>query len=94
MEQEKRHISLTLKRKSHFLLIEVENNFDGKLEWREGESFPATTKQDGRPGILPEHGIGLKNVWDVAERYLGSMDVKAEGEVFRVTVMLQQGDIE
>lgn len=94
LEQEKRHISLTLKRKSHFLLIEVENNFDGKLEWREGESFPATTKQDGRPGILPEHGIGLKNVWDVAERYLGSMDVKTEGEVFRVTVMLQQGDIE
>lgn len=94
LEQEKRHISLTLKRKSHFLLIEVENNFDGKLEWREGESFPETTKQDGRPGILPEHGIGLKNVWDVAERYLGSMDVKTEGEVFRVTVMLQQGDIE
>lgn len=92
LEQEKRHISLTLKRKSHFLLIDVENNFDGKLEWREGERFPATTKQDGRPGILPEHGIGLKNVWDVAERYLGSMDVKAEGEVFRVTVMLQQGE--
>lgn len=90
LEEEKRHISLTLKRKRHFLLIEVENSFDGKLEWRDGESFPATTKRDGRPGILPEHGIGLKNVRDVAERYLGSMDVKAEGEVFRVTVMLQQ----
>ena len=32
LEQEKRRISLTLKRKNHFLLVEVENSFDGKLE--------------------------------------------------------------
>ncbi len=90
LEQEKRRISLTLKRKNHFLLIEVENSFDGKLEWKDGETVPATTKQAGRPDILPEHGIGLKNVQDVAERYLGSMDIRTAGDVFRVTVMLQQ----
>lgn len=92
MEREERHISLTLKRKNHFLLIEVENSFGGNLEWKDGECFPATTKRDDLPDILPEHGIGLKNVRDVAERYLGYMDVKAEGEVFKVTVMLQQGE--
>lgn len=36
-----------------------------------------------------EHGIGLKNVKDVAERYLGYLDIKAGTEVFKVTVMLQ-----
>ncbi len=37
-----------------------------------------------------EHGVGLKNVKDVAERYLGYMDIRAEKDTFRVTVMLQQ----
>lgn len=92
LERKERYISLTLKRKNHFLLIEVENSFDGKLDWKEGESFPATMKQGGMADILPEHGVGLRNVQDVAERYLGYMEVKTSGDVFRVTVMLQQGE--
>lgn len=90
IEREKRYISLSMKRKNHFLLIEVENSFDGKVEWREGESRPRTTKQGGMPDMLPEHGVGLKNVEDVADRYLGYMNIRADGGVFRVTVMLQQ----
>lgn len=46
LEQENRYISLVLKRKNRFLLVEVENSFDGELEWREGETVPATKKQD------------------------------------------------
>lgn len=94
LEQEKRHISLTLERKKYFLLIEVENSFDGKLEWKGGEAVPATMKQSSLPDVLMEHGIGLKNVKDVADRYLGYMDIKAERDVFRVTVMLQQKEIQ
>lgn len=94
VKQEKRYISLILKRKDHFLLIEVENRFDGKLEWKDGEAVPATRKQSSLPDILMEHGIGLKNVKDVADRYLGYMDMKAERDVFKVTVMLQQKEIQ
>ncbi|MDE7429132.1 MAG: ATP-binding protein, partial [Lachnospiraceae bacterium] len=93
VEQEKRYISVILKRKDHFLLIEVENSFDGKLEWKDGEAIPATRKQSDLPDILMEHGVGLKNVKDVADRYLGYMDMKAERDVFKVTVMLQQKEI-
>ena len=93
LEQEKRRISLTLKRKNHFLLVEVENSFDGKLEWQDGEAVPATVKHSSLPEILMEHGVGLKNVRDVAERYLGYMDIKAGRGVFKVTVMLQQKEI-
>lgn len=92
-EPQKRHISLALNRKNHFLLIEVENGYDGGLEWRDGDDVPATMKLCGLPDICMEHGIGLKNVRDVAERYLGYMDIKAGRDVFKVTVMLQQGDI-
>lgn len=90
LEQVKRHIGLTLKRKNHFLLIEVENSFDGKLEWKYGEVVPATMKESSLPDVLMEHGIGLKNVKDVADRYLGYMDIKVRRDVFKVTVMLQQ----
>lgn len=92
LEQENRYISLVLKRKNRFLLIEVENSFDGELEWREGESVPATRKQDSLPDVLMEHGIGLRNVKDVAERYLGDLNIKAGNGTFKVTVMLQQDD--
>lgn len=93
LEQEKRHISLTLKRKNHFLLVEVENSFDGRLEWKDGEAVPETMKQSSLPDVLMEHGIGLKNVKDVADRYLGYMDIKAGRDIFKVTVMFQQKEI-
>ena len=52
-----------------------------------------TVKHSSLPEILMEHGVGLKNVRDVAERYLGYMDIKAGKDVFKVTVMLQQKEI-
>ena len=30
---------------------------------------------------------------DVAERYFGGVSIKVKGEVFHVTVMLQQGEV-
>ena len=42
------------------------------------------------PGIIMEYGIGLENVRDVAERYFGGVNIKVKGDVFHVTVMLQQ----
>ncbi len=86
-------ISLSLKRRNHFLLVEVENSFDGRLNWKDGEPLPETSKQSSLPDALMEHGIGLKNVRDVAERYLGYMDIRAENGIFKVTVMLQQREI-
>ena len=50
-------------------------------------------KQSSLPDVLMEHGIGLKNVKDVADRYLGYMDIKAGRDVFKVTVMFQQKEI-
>ena len=93
LEQEQRYINLTLKKKNHFLLIEVENSFDGKVIWEDGGIVPMTTKQSDLPDILMEHGIGLKNVKNVADHYLGDMDIKIKNDVFKVTVMLQQKEI-
>ena len=94
LEAGKRFIRLTLKRKKQFLLLDVENSFDGAVPVQAGGKFiPPTTKQSTLPGIITEHGIGLENVRDVAERYFGGVNIKVKGDVFHVTVMLQQGEV-
>ena len=94
LEKGKGFIRLTLKRKKQFLLLGVENSFDGAVPVQAGGRFiPPTTKQSTLPGIITEHGIGLENVRDVAERYFGGVNIKVKGDVFHVTVMLQQGEV-
>ena len=94
LETGKGFIRLSLKRKKQFLLLEVENSFDvaAPVQTDGGLALP-TTKQSTLPGIITEHGIGLENVRDVAERYFGGVNIKVKGDVFHVTVMLQQGEV-
>ena len=91
LETGKGFIRLSLKRKKQFLLLEVENRFDGAVPAQMGRNLaPITTKQCMLPEIITEHGIGLENVRDIAERYYGGVNIKVKGDVFQVTVMLQQ----
>ena len=92
LEQREGFIRLMLKRKKQFLLLEVENSFDGDVPIREGSPLLATTKQSVLPDIVTEHGIGLENVRDVAGRYFGGVNIKVKRNIFHVTVMLQQGN--
>ena len=93
LETGKGFIRLSLKRKKQFLLLEVENSFDRAVPVNKGSSLPPTTKQNIVPEIITEHGIGLENVRDIAERYFGGVNIKVKGDVFHVTVMLQQGEV-
>ena len=72
-------------------MLEVENSFDGRVPVQtDGNLIPAATKQSTLTWIIMEYGIGLENVRDAAERYFGGVNIKAKGDVFQVTVMLQQ----
>ena len=93
LETGKGFVRLSLKRKKQFLILCVENSFDGVVPVSKGSSLPPTTKQSILPGIITEHGIGLENVRDIAERYFGGVNIKVKGDVFHVTVMLQQGEV-
>ena len=93
LEPGKGFIRLSLKRKKQFLILYVENSFDGAVPVSKGSSLPPTTKQSILPGIITEHGIGLENVRDIAERYFSGVNIKVKGDVFHVTVMLQQGEV-
>ena len=89
LETGKGFIRLSLKRKKQFLILYVENSFDGAVPVSKGSPLPPTTKQSILPGIITEHGIGLENVRDIAERYFGGVNIKVKRDVFHVTVMLQ-----
>ena len=93
LETGKGFIRLSLKRKKQFLILYVENSFDGAVPVSKGSPLPPTTKQSILPGIITEHGIGLENVRDIAERYFGGVNIKVKRDVFHVTVMLQQGEV-
>ncbi len=71
------------------MLITVENSFDGILQQAE-DGLPRTMKETELPEILMEHGVGLRNVRELAERYFGAVNIEAKGNRFKVTVMLQK----
>ncbi|MEY8336198.1 GHKL domain-containing protein [Lachnospiraceae bacterium 47-T17] len=75
LETGKGFVRLSLKRKKQFLILYVENSFDGAVPISKGSPLPPTTKQSILPGIITEHGIGLENVRDIAERYFGGVNI-------------------
>lgn len=84
-------IRLCSMQKGNLLILKVVNSYDGHLSKRgaplSGErqqGFPATEKPDKNL-----HGIGLSNIKGTAEKYQGTMDFKAEGKVFILSVMMK-----
>ena len=72
--------------KDNFYLIKMENSYDGKIIKAADNSIiskkKALTDSD-------KHGIGLKSVMNIADKYLGAVDIKTENKMFVVKVMLQ-----
>ena len=93
MDGQKGYIQLSGKQKKNFFLIEVRNPFVGEIRFDPHTQLPVSTKEDGEEessGLSsPIHGIGLSNVKKETEKYGGNMDIRAEGQEFRVTVLLQ-----
>lgn len=62
------------------LAIEVKNSFSHELK-ADGDTYK-TTKQE------PGHGIGLKNVKKVVEKYDGDMEILKADQQFEVNILL------
>lgn len=70
--------------KRELLFLKVENSFDGRLKQRFREELPLTDKADRE-----NHGMGLLNIKNTAEKYQGTMDFKVKGRVFILSVMIK-----
>ncbi|WP_167562685.1 sensor histidine kinase [Butyrivibrio fibrisolvens] len=84
--EEKRYIKLSGKLKDNFFLIKVENSFDGKVN-RGIDGRIVSRKKESEDG--KQHGIGLRSVMRIADKYLGTTSIKSEATVFEVKVMFQ-----
>lgn len=80
-DPEKRLISLDVRARDHFLFISQENYFAGSLMMEQG--LPVTMKEDKR-----FHGFGMQSIRMLTEKYGGDLQIRADGGLYRLSVML------
>lgn len=80
-DREKRLIHATVSRQRDFLMIKVENYFEGELKYR--ENALVTTKKDKKI-----HGYGIKSMRYTAEKYGGAVSIRAGDNWFELKVLI------
>ena len=78
----KKVIKLKFIKEGDNIIISVKNTYNGKLEIRDGEI------QSSKLTDIDEHGIGIKNIIDVIEKYQGSYTIQNDKEEFYFSIML------
>lgn len=80
-DQEKRLIHLSVSAEKDFLLIRVENYFEGALRFENG--LPLSTKGDDR-----FHGFGVKSIRYSARRYGGTVSITTDKNWFDLKILI------
>ena len=80
-EYERRSIYINVHAEKKLLLIQTENPFIGSLTFVDG--LPQTTSGDEL-----NHGFGMQSIRLIAEKYGGSVNTRAEGNVFYLNVLI------
>ncbi len=84
-DPEKRLITLKSNTRGGMTVMQVENTIAGDMSLSEG-TLPQTTKTGSG------HGFGLRSIQRIAEKHGGTMTLRSEGGVFRLTVVMQPGE--
>lgn len=80
-DKEKRLIRMAVYTQNNFLMIRVENYFEGALQMEDGE-FKTTKKNKDY------HGYGIKSIRYTAEKYGGTVSIEAKDNWFHLRVLL------
>lgn len=82
---EQRTLILKSSSYANMVLLQAVNSFDGQLRWQNGRLV--TQKKNAEM-----HGVGLRTIQRVAEKYGGSVNIEADADKkqFRLTVMLPE----
>ena len=75
-----RYVTLQLKERENFIVIICENSYDAD----------ETTVRGGDKDDNARHGLGLKNIRDITERYDGWMNIEKNECVFVVKILLKK----
>lgn len=77
----RRMISVRIWKKNGFAVLQIENCYDGILEIENG--LPITKKED-----KVNHGLGLKSMRAITEKYQGTFSIRTENGRFLVYVLI------
>ncbi len=81
-DEERRVIGVSVCRVRQFVTIQVRNYFEDRLSFS-GADLPLTTKTDKE-----NHGLGLKSMRYIVEKYNGTLAVRPEGSIFNLNIMI------
>lgn len=81
-DPDRRAIGLDVRVMAGMARIHVENTFEGRVEFA-GDGLPRSSKGDDA-----NHGFGSRSMRAVAERYGGTLSVRAEGGVYQLNVVV------
>ncbi len=79
-QPDRKTISFSITERGKMLLIAVENYYDGTIQMRGG--MPLTSKTD-----KSSHGIGVKSIRTLAQRYGGDVRIDTEDQIFLLQIM-------
>lgn len=80
-DREKRMIHVSAHAKKNFLIIKIENYYEGTLEFE--KDLPVTTKRERE-----FHGYGLKSLKYTVHKYHGEVDITAENNWFCLKILI------
>ena len=90
-EQDRRAISLIVRRRAGSIIIHEENWSPGELDFRDGMPLTSKLRADGERDEL-NHGFGVRSMELVAERYAGTLSTRLEDGVFKLDVPIPLGE--
>lgn len=80
-EPERRIISLNVRTRAGCLIIEEENFFEGKLQFRDG--LPVTSKSN-----KDYHGFGMQSIQTLLNKYEGDLELGCDHQIFKLSILL------
>lgn len=82
LDEQKRNISVVVHKVGEMVSVNVTNPYDGEVTL-DSDGFPVTIKEDRN-----FHGIGIRSMRNIAEKYGGICSVTAENNKFVLNVLL------
>ena len=84
---ENKYLSVHIKLKRGILKVKIENSFESSYILRKEQNRKDTILKTTKP-FTEQHGIGLKNVKKIVEKYNGTMAVTAQEGIFCVLSLI------
>ena len=82
-DKEKRLIHITVSQVNNFVMIRIENYYEGTLNTDGGEFL--TTKNDKK-----HHGYGIKSIKYTVDRYDGAVYINTDNNWFDIKIVIPQ----